>query len=228
MVPSFTVRDLPASERPRERLLKHGPAALSIPELLALVLGRGGKNMPVLAISQSLLAKFGSLRGIASASVEQLGQVGGIKTAKATQLRAVFELGRRLTEEPDQDKPAVGSPEDAVRQLLPRLKGKKKEHFVVVALDVRNRVLAMDEVSVGSLDTSIAHPREVFQKAISLGAASVIVAHNHPSGDPEPSDEDIRLTKRLVEAGGIVGIGVTDHIIVCDRTFLSLKGRNLF
>ncbi|MEW6141601.1 MAG: DNA repair protein RadC [Chloroflexota bacterium] len=224
----FTVRDMPSSERPRERLLRHGPEALSIQELIALVLGRGGPQKPVMNLAQELLSRFGSLRGIASASADELQGVTGVKLAKAAQLKAVFELGRRLEEEMGQSmSQPVRSPEDVVRLVKPRVKGKKKEHFWVVFLDTRNRITGIEEVSMGSLDTSLAHPREVFKPAIDARAASVVLVHNHPSGDPEPSEEDIKLTRRMVQAAEVIGIGVTDHIIVCDSGYVSLKGRNL-
>ncbi len=224
----FTVRDMPSSERPRERLLRHGAEALSVQELIALVLGRGGPRKPVMALAQELLSKFGSLRGIAAASADELQGVTGVKLAKAAQLKAVFELGRRLEEEfAKTASQPVTSPEDVVRMVKARVRGKRKEHFWVVLLDVRNRIIGIEEVSMGSLDASLAHPREVFKPAIDARAASVVLVHNHPSGDPEPSDEDIKLTRRMVQAADIIGIGVTDHIVVCDSSYVSLKGRKL-
>jgi len=226
---SFTVRDLPLSERPRERLLKLGSEALSAQEILALILGRGIKGESVMVTSQRLLSKFGNLKGIANASVEELRQIKGIGPAKAAQIKAAFELSKRLENSVDEGKrPVVKSPEDAAKLVRSQLKGKKKEHFLVLCLDTRNKLINYKPVSIGSLDTSIVHPREVFKEAISSSAASVIFVHNHPSGDPEPSKEDIELTKRLAKAGEIMGIDVLDHIIVCNRQYLSLKGKGLF
>jgi DNA repair protein RadC len=229
MKDSFTVHDLPLSERPRERLLKLGSEALSAQEILALILGRGVKGESVMVTAQRLLSQFGNLKGVASASVEQLTQIKGIGPAKATQLKAAFELSKRM-ESPinEGDKPVIKSPEDVVNAVKSQLKGKKKEHFLLLCLDTRNRLINYKPVSVGSLDTSVVHPREVFKEAIASSAASVIFAHNHPSGDPEPSKEDIELTKRLAKAGEIMGIDVLDHIIVCDTNYLSLKAKNLF
>jgi DNA repair protein RadC len=229
MKDSFTVHDLPLSERPRERLLKLGSEALSAQEILALILGRGIKGESVMVTSQKLLSRFGNLKGVANASVEELTEISGIGPAKAAQIKAAFELSKRLDADADEKtKPILKSPEDVAAVVRSQLKGKKKEHFVVLCLDTRNRLISCRPVSIGSLDTNIVHPREVFKEAVSCSAASVIFVHNHPSGDPEPSKEDVELTKRLVKAGEIVGIEVLDHIVVCDRRYLSLKARNLF
>jgi DNA repair protein RadC len=229
MKDSFTVHDLPLSERPRERLLKLGSEALSAQEILALILGRGVKGESVMATSQKLIIRFGNLKGVANASVEELTQIKGIGPAKAAQIKAALELSRRLeTDISETSQPMLKSPEDVAAVVRSQLKGKKKEHFLVLCLDTRNKLINCKPVSIGSLDTSIVHPREVFKEAVSSCAASVIFAHNHPSGDPEPSKEDIELTKRLAKAGEIIGIDVLDHIIVCDRSYLSLKARNLF
>ncbi len=224
MKDSFTVRDLPPDERPRERLIHRGAESLSAQEILALILGRGVKGESVMVTAQKLLSKFGSLRGIADGSVEELSQVNGIGPAKAAQLKAAFELSRRLAEAPRQARPQVQSPEDVVSVVGGALKGKKKEHFLVMLLDTRNRLIRVSTVSTGCLDSSIVHPREVFKEAVSASAASVIFVHNHPSGDPEPSPDDIELTRRLVDAGRLLGILVLDHVIVGDGNFLSLKG----
>ena len=225
---SFTVHDLPLADRPRERLLKLGVEALSAQEVLALILGRGVSGESVMVTAQRLLSKFGNLKGIANASQAELIQIRGIGPAKAAQLKAAVELSRRLESPADQgEKPAIKSPEDVAAIVRSQLKGKKKEHFLVLCLDSRNRLIHYKPVSMGSLDTSIVHPREVFKEAISSNAASVIFVHNHPSDDPEPSREDIELTKRLVEAGEIMGVSVLDHIIVCDTGYLSLKAKNL-
>ena len=229
MKKSFTIHDLPISERPRERLQKFGVEALSAQEILALILGRGIAGESVMVTVQRLLSQFGNLRGIATASVEELSQVKGVGLAKASQIKAAFELANRLEGYSEAgDKPLVKTPEEVVNLVRSRLKGKKKEYFLALLLDTRNQLIKVAEISVGSLDSSIVHPREVFKEAISASAASVIFVHNHPSGDPTASEDDIKLTKRLAEAGEIVGIDVLDHIIIGDKTYLSLKREGLF
>jgi DNA repair protein RadC len=221
---TFTVSDLPPSERPRERLLRFGVEALSAQELLALILGRGTRGESVMLTSQRLLSRFGDLQGMAGSSVEELSTVRGIGLAKATQLKAAFELGRRLDSYPVKEKRAIRSPEDALQEVKAKLKGKKKEHFLTILLDTRNQVISIAPISVGSLDSSVVHPREVFREALAASAASVIFVHNHPSGDPSPSEDDIKLTQRLVEAGKIMGVEVLDHVVVADSAYASLKG----
>lgn len=229
MKKSFTVRDLPPEERPRERLQKVGAGNLSDQELLALILGRGTAGESVLDAARKLLTEFGTLHNLAAATVEELTGMRGIGLAKAAQIKAAFELADRLT-----DKLKVGekieckNPEDVAVYMSARLRGKKKEHFMAVLLDTRNRLLKTVEISIGSLDTSLAHPREVFKEAISASAASVIVVHNHPSGDCTPSADDVELTKRLFSAGEIIGITLLDHIIVSDSGYVSLKSKGLF
>jgi len=226
---SFTIHDLPVSERPRERLQKLGAEALSAQEILALILGRGIAGESVAVTAQRLLNQFGSIKGMAGASLEELAQVRGIGAAKASQIKAAFELANRLDGYPESgNKPVVKTPDEVVRLVKGRLKGKKREHFLVILLDTRGQLIKISEISIGSLDSSIVHPREVFKEALSASAASVIFAHNHPSGDPEPSEDDVKLTERLANAGEVMGIDVLDHVIIGDKTYLSLKREGLF
>ena len=225
----MTIHDLPLSERPRERLQKFGVEALSAQEILALILGRGIAGESVMVTAQRLLSHFGNLKGIANASVEELSQVKGIGIAKASQIKAAFELANRLEGYTETgSKPLVKTPDDVADLVRGKLKGKKREHFLALLLNTRNQLIKVSEISVGSLDTSIVHPREVFKEAISASAASVILVHNHPSGDPTASEDDIQLTQRLVEAGEVIGIDVLDHLIIGDKNYLSLKREGLF
>jgi DNA repair protein RadC len=226
---SFTIHDLPLAERPRERLQRFGAEALSAQEILAVLLGRGVSGESVMVTAQRLLSRFGSLKGIAEASVEELSGIKGIGLAKAAQIKAAFELSSRLGGYAEsQGRPVLETPEAVAGLVKGRLWGKKKEHFLALLLDTRNQLIKLAEISVGSLDASIVHPREVYKEAIAASAASVIFVHNHPSGDPTASEDDIKLTRGLVEAGAILGIEVLDHIIIGDKKYLSLKREGLF
>jgi len=226
MTKSFTIHDLPNEERPRERLVKFGEQALSAQELLQLILGRGVAGESVVVTAQKLLSQFGSLQKLAEASIGELSAIKGIGLAKAAQIKAAFEIGRRLsTQTPAYKSKELTDPEKVYRLVKSKLKDYHKEHFYIIALNSRNYSIA--EVSIGSLNASIVHPREVFAEAIKNKAASVIFAHNHPSGDPEPSEDDLVLTKKLVESGKVLGIEVMDHIIVVKNDFFSFKNKGL-
>ena len=226
MTKSFTIHDLPKEERPRERLLKFGEQALSAQELIQLILGRGIAGESVAVTAQKLLAQFGSLQKLSEASIEELSSIKGIGLAKAAQIKAAVEVGRRLsTQTPAYKKKELLNPEKVARLVRSKLKDYSKEHFYLIALDSRN--WSIHEVSLGTLNASIVHPREAFTEAIKSKALSVIIAHNHPSGDPEPSQDDLEITKRLVEAGKVLDIEVLDHIIVTKETFLSMKEKGI-
>jgi DNA repair protein RadC len=226
---SYTILNLPETERPRERLQKLGAENLSALELLAVIFGSGGAGGSVMVTAQRLLDKFESLQGIANASVEELCGTRGIGLAKACQIKAAFELANRWDKSSKgKSKLLVRTPEEAFNELKGKSRDQKKEHFWAILLDTRNQVIKTVEISVGSLDTSIVHPRELFKEAIAASASTVIIAHNHPSGNPEASQDDIKLTRRLIEAGAIVGIEIVDHIVMGDGRFISMKREGLF
>jgi len=221
------IRDLPEEERPRERLAKRGPEALANSELLAILLRTGSAKESALGLASRLLSRFGGLRGIAQATVEQLSEVSGMGLAKAAQLKAAFELGKRLAVSSDEARPTIGSPGDAASLVMEEVRYQDREHFLALFLDSRNRVIAQRTISVGSLQSNIVHPREVFKEAISRSSASLIVLHNHPSGDPTPSEDDRAITARLKEAGNLIGIPLLDHIIIGGGRFVSLKEKGV-
>lgn len=222
------IKDWPQDDRPRERLVKYGARTLSDAELVAILLRTGdssaGRN--ALDIARELLQRFGGLRNLASRDVRELCSVQGIGLVKAAQVAAAIELGRRL-EAPDIERVAFGSSTDVAHYFLPRLRDLRKEVFLVLLLDARNKLIKEVTVSEGSLTASIVHPREVFKPAILESAASVIFIHNHPSGDPTPSQDDLKITAQLVEAGRMIDIRVLDHIILGHRTFTSLASKGL-
>jgi DNA repair protein RadC len=223
---SFTIHDLPKAERPRERLQKHGAEALSSQELLALLLGRGIKGESVMVTAQRLLSSFGNIKNISEASLEKLSAIKGIGLAKAAQIKSAFELAKRK-EDHDERQIPVKSHLDVIKLVKHRLKDKKKEHFLILCLDTKNNLIKIGSISTGTLDTNLVHPREVFKEAIQSLASSIILVHNHPSGDPEPSDADIDITRRILETGKIIGIDVLDHIIIADNKSLSFKEKGI-
>ena len=231
---NFTVRDLPKSERPRERLSNIGVDKVSSQELLAVILGRGIKGESVLKTVDNLMKHFKNLQNILEASIEDLMKVRGIGFAKACQLAASFELSKRLIKENLEiekeriKKDAVTKPEEIVKFIRSEIEDFSKENFFVVSFDVRNKVLGIDKSSGGTLSASLVHPRETFEKAIRRHAAQIIVAHNHPSGNPEPPEDDVRITKRLYESGKIMGIELLDHIVITKEGFCSMKDKNFF
>ncbi len=224
---SFTVRDLPEPERPRERLQKVGPDNLSIQEVLALVIGRGIPGKSVMTIAQELISRFGNVQAISRATLEELSQIKGIGIAKAAQIKASFELARRERAEIVEENFDVKSPEAVFKLIGSSIKDKAKEHFKLILLNSRNKKIGISSISTGTLTTSLVHPREVFKEALAHSAASVILAHNHPSGDPEPSEDDLKITRKLVESGKIMGVEVLDHIIIGKDKFYSFREKGL-
>jgi DNA repair protein RadC len=217
------IRDYPEEERPRERLVKEGPETLSNQELLAIILRTGTKQESVLQLSYRIIQYFEGLRLLKDASIEELTSLNGVGTAKAVQLIAAMELGRRVSRLQLEERYTIRSPEDGANYVMEDMRFLSQEHFVCLYLNTKNQVLHRQTVFVGSLNASIVHPREVFREAFRRSAASLICFHNHPSGDPTPSREDIEVTKRLAECGKMLGIDMLDHIIIGDQKFISLK-----
>ncbi|MCM3086610.1 DNA replication and repair protein RadC [Bhargavaea ginsengi] len=217
------ISELHIADRPRERLIRQGAESLSNQELVAILLRTGTRSESVLQLSNRVLAFFDRIQDMQHATLEEMTSVKGIGEAKAVQLLAAVELGKRLTRKQSTERYVIRSPEDAATYLMPDMSNLNQEHFVVLFLNVKNEVLHSRTIFIGSLNSSIVHPREVFREAVKRSAASIICAHNHPSGNPSPSPEDIEVTKRLSEAGKIVGIDLLDHIIIGDHKFLSLK-----
>jgi DNA repair protein RadC len=234
---SYTVHDLPKSERPRERLIELGAESLTSAELISVILNTGIKGESVLMISQKLLMHFGSLKGIMDASLEDLQQIKGLGQMKASKLKASFAIARKVIEEikvindtKDSERKkynAVTSPDILFGILRNKITNFSKEHFFVISLDTRNNFIGIDQISVGTLTASLVHPRETFESAIKRHAAHIIISHNHPSGDTEPSEDDIKITRRLVDAGKIMGIEVLDHLIFTDTRYFSFKEKFL-
>ncbi|HEO8419890.1 MAG: DNA repair protein RadC [Niallia sp.] len=220
---SMLIRDFPNDERPRERFIKQGPESLANHELIAILIQTGSKNESVLTLANKLLIHFDGLRLLKDASLDELKAIKGIGTAKAIQLMAAIELGRRVSNLEFTDRYCIRSPEDAAKYMMNEMRFLSQEHFVCLYLNTKNQVMHKQVVFIGSLNASIVHPREVYKEAFRRSAASIICLHNHPSGDPSPSREDIEVTKRLVECGKIIGIDLLDHIIIGENKFISLK-----
>ncbi|RKD33200.1 RadC family protein [Thermohalobacter berrensis] len=225
---NYTIKDLPEEERPREKLCKYGPKVLSNAELLAIIIRTGNKNDTAIELSQKLLSidKRG-LELFVDSSLEELTSVKGIGKCKAAQILAAVELGKRISCSSNKNRIKITSPLDVANLLMEEMKYLKKEFFKIIMLDVKNYIITIEDISIGSLSSSIVHPREVFKNAIKRSSSSIILIHNHPSGDPSPSKEDISITKRLVEGGKILGINVLDHIIIGNGKYISLKEKDI-
>lgn len=224
------IKSWPEADRPRERLLSQGPEPLSDAELLALILRTGNASNGTTAVDQarSLMTRFGDLRSLAAATTSELCEQSGIGPAKAAEIQALFELAKRFACSKIKSGTRLSSSQEVFEHFHERLRNRKKEVFISLLLDSKNRLMREIQVSEGSLNASIVHPREVFAPVIRESAAAVLFVHNHPSGDPEPSTEDIELTKRLREAGQIMGVRVLDHIIVGNGRYISFCDQGLF
>lgn len=222
-----TIKELPEDERPRERLEHFGSNALSSTELVAIILRVGTKDENVIRLAQRLLTQYGGLLGLAQAPFTELVAVKGLGQAKITQLKAAFELGRRLLIASPQERPTVKSPGDVANLLMMEMAILEQEHLCTVLLDSKNHVLKVHTVYVGSLNTAVVRVGELFREAIRYNSAALIVAHNHPSGDPTPSAEDVHVTRQIVEAGKLLNIDVLDHLVIGQARWVSLKERGL-
>lgn len=228
-VKPLMLKELPQADRPREKMLAKGPQALSNAELLAILLRTGTKEESVMRVAEKLLKKYEDtgLGALCAMLPQDICKVKGIGLVKAVTIAAALELGRRLHSTCVQDKPVIRLPRDAADFMMPRLRYETREHFVCLLLSTKNHVLAAPVISVGTLNASLVHPREVFREAIAYAAAAVILVHNHPSGDPTPSQEDISLTKKLVAGGQLLDMTVLDHVIIGDGRYVSLKEKGI-
>ncbi|PZD94116.1 hypothetical protein DNH61_19370 [Paenibacillus sambharensis] len=223
----LVLRDVPNEDRPRERMMTIGAEALSHAELLAILLRTGTRNESAVHLASRILSSCGGLRNLTDMSLAELTAIRGIGPAKAVQLRAGIELGRRLSQSRDEDRLTIRRPQDAADYLMEEMRYLKKEHFVCLFLNTKNQVIGRETLSIGTLNASLVHPREVFRAAMKCSSASLVCVHNHPSGDPSPSPEDIAITERLCKAGELVGIDVLDHIVIGDNRYVSLKEQGL-
>ncbi|MCP4643478.1 MAG: JAB domain-containing protein [bacterium] len=221
------VREMPPEDRPRERLARLGAEALRDAELIAVLFRTGTRKLGAVALAERALQHFGDLRGLSRASVDELQQVSGLGLAKAVEIKAAIELGLRLAEHSHTDRMRISSAEDVSRLLMIRFKECENEQFKSLLLNTKNEVLRIVDVSQGGLDATPALPRDVFRQAVRDAASAVIVCHNHPSGDPDPSRDDITLTKRLAEAAALLGVRFLDHVIFGDGRYVSLQERGM-
>lgn len=220
---TIMIKDVPKEDRPRERLLRLGSSHLSNQELLAILLGTGTKKESVMVLGNRILMHFEGLKLLKEATVEELTAIKGIGKAKSVLILAAIELGKRMNEYKPQEQYVIRSPEDGADYVMEEMRSLNQEHFVALFLNTKNQIIHRQTIFIGSLNSSIVHPREVFREAVKRSAASIIVAHNHPSGDPAPSQEDIHVTRRLAESGKMIGIELLDHLIIGNRKFISLK-----
>jgi DNA repair protein RadC len=225
--PTYRITDLEESDRPRERLAELGPQALSNAELIAILLRVGIKGENAVQMGQRLLQSYGGLHGLHKASFVDMCAQHGLGEAKAAQIKAAIELGRRLAMQEPEERPAVNSPADAAELVRYEMSAFEQEHLWVILLDTRNRVISIEKIYVGSLNASTVRVGELFRPAIQRAAASLIVIHNHPSGDPSPSPEDVALTRAIVQSGKLLDIGVLDHLVIGHNRWVSLKERGL-
>ena len=223
MIGGNLIKDIIKEERPRETLLKKGETYLSDSELLAILINNGTRDKSAITLAREIIETSDGIRNLSNITVEELSKIKGIGLAKACRIISALELGRRVSVASEMQKFKITSPQDIANVYMEELRYKKKEIFRVVLLNTKNVIIGSKDISEGSLNASIVHPREVFLEAIKKSANKMILMHNHPSGDPTPSSEDINITKRLISAGQIVGIEILDHVIIGDGSFYSFK-----
>jgi len=224
---TYRIADMAESERPRERLAKYGPQVLTNAELMAILLRTGVEGKNAVELGRELLRDFGGIRGLHRASFDEIIRVGGMGLAKTAQIKAALELGHRMAEESHEERPTVHSPADAANLVMHKMMALEQEELHVMLLDTRNQVLDTEQVYRGSVNSSQVHVGELFKTAIRRNTPNVIILHNHPSGDPEPSPDDVAVTRAFVEAGKLLDIKVLDHLIIGNGRFVSLKERRL-
>lgn len=224
----MSIKRLPLEERPRERLYHVGASELSLQELLAIVLGRGTREASALVLAYRLLERFGDIVAVGRTSLDDLKKIPGIGFVRACQLVAAFEIGKRFARDPGVMGSAIRGPGDIARMFMDEMRHLDKEHFKAALLNTKNQILKVVTVSIGSLNASIVHPREILKPAISASAASVILVHNHPTGDPAPSREDVEFTRRFAKCGELIGIRLLDHVVIGSGRYRSLKESGVF
>ena len=218
------MKDLLPDDRPREKLRHHGAAALGDNELIALLIGNGSRRGNALSVANALLAAHGGLHGLTRCTADDFVRIPGIGPARAAQIVAALELGRRTLAHAPSARLQIRGPDDAAAFLMPRFGSRGVEQFGILLLDAKHRVMRTAVLSVGTLNSSIVEPRDVFREAAIGGATAIVIFHNHPSGDPTPSPDDVFLTRRLVAAGALIGIDVVDHLVLGDTRYVSIKG----
>lgn len=227
MEKKITIKDMPLEERPREKMRVQGAGRLSNAELLAVIIRTGYREKTAIHLAEKVIARAGGLRFLPDYSIEELQEIKGIGLAKAVQIKAALELGRRMAATLRPATQSLNSPQDVAGFLMEEMRYHHKEYFKIILLNTKNQIISLEDISVGSLNSSIVHPREIFNVSVKKSAAAIILAHNHPSGDPRPSNEDLEVTKRVVEAGKILGINVLDHLIIGEGKYFSLKEKGL-
>lgn len=225
---THTLKELNSQEKPREKLNKHGTEILTNEELLSLIIRSGRKGYSAINLARDVIKKFGGFKEILNSNIIEITKIKGIGIAKAAEILAACEIARRINNTENKNLVEIKKPEDIFNLLRGDLYGRDKEYFYVINLNSRNRVISKDKISIGTVNQTTIYQREIYKNAITKNAVSIIVAHNHPSNDPTPSEDDIRITEDIAKMGKTLGIPLVDHLIICDNTFLSFKALNIF